>query len=91
MKINPMLMTDFYKISHKIMSEKGTEKIYSTFTPRGSRIKDIDSVVFFGLQGFIKDYLIDYFNTNFFNRPKEEVISEYKRIITYTLGVNCAD
>jgi len=91
MKINPMLLTDFYKISHKIMSEEGTEKIYSTFTPRSSRIDGIDSVVFFGLQGFIKDYLIDYFNTNFFNRPKEEVISEYKRIITYTLGSNCAD
>lgn len=91
MKINPMLLTDFYKISHRIMSEKGTEKIYSTFTPRGSRIEDIDSIVFFGLQGFIKDYLIDYFNENFFNREKNEVISEYKRIITYTLGINCAD
>jgi nicotinamide phosphoribosyltransferase len=91
MKINPMLMTDFYKISHRVMSEKGTEKIYSTFTPRGSRIKDIDKVVFFGLQGFIKDYLIDYFNDNFFNKDKNEVIQDYKRIITYTLGGNSAD
>lgn len=91
MKINPMLMTDFYKISHYLMSEKGTEKIYSTFTPRGSRIKEIDKVVFFGLQGFIKDYLIDYFNENFFNKDKNEVIQDYKRIITYTLGSNSAD
>jgi len=90
MKINPMLMTDFYKISHHLMSEKGTEKIYSTFTPRHSRIEGIDSVVFFGLQGFIKEYLIDYFNENFFNLPKETVIADYKRIITYTLGENCA-
>ncbi len=91
MKINPMLMTDFYKISHRIMSEKGTEKIYSTFTPRGSRIKGIDKVVFFGLQGFIKDYLIDYFNENFFQKNQEEVISEYQRIIKYTLGEHCSD
>ena len=85
-----MLMTDFYKISHHLMSEKGTEKIYSTFTPRHSRIEGIDSVVFFGLQGFIKEYLIDYFNDNFFNVDKDTVIADYKRIITYTLGENCA-
>lgn len=91
MKINPMLLTDFYKISHYLMSEEGTEKIYSTFTPRGSRIEGIDEVVFFGLQGFIKDYLIDYFNENFFNRKKEDVVKEYKEIITYTLGEDCAN
>lgn len=91
MKINPMLMTDFYKISHRIMSEKGTEKIYSTFTPRGSRIAGINSIVFTGLQGFTKDYLIEYFNDNFFNKPKEEVINDYRRTIKYTLGDDCAN
>lgn len=91
MKINPMLMTDMYKISHRIMSEKGTEKIYSTFTPRSSRIKGINEVVFFGLQGFVKEYLIDYFNEYFFYKSKDEVIADYKRMITYTLGENCAD
>lgn len=91
MNINPMLMTDFYKISHRIMSEKGTEKIYSTFTPRGSRIEGIDEIVFFGLQGFIKEYLIDYFNDNFFNKNKQEVILEYKRIVKFCIGDNCAD
>jgi len=91
MKINPMLLTDCYKISHRIMTKEGIEKTYSTFTPRASRIKDINDVVFFGLQGFIKEYLIEYFNDNFFNKPKQEVIAEYKRIIKYTLGDNCAD
>ena len=91
MKTNPMLMTDAYKISHLIMSEKGTEKIYSTFTPRHSRIEGINEVVFFGLQGFIKDYLIDNFNENFFNMDKETVIADYKRIIKNSLGDNCAD
>ena len=91
MKTNPMLMTDAYKISHLIMSEKGTEKIYSTFTPRHSRIEGINEVVFFGLQGFIKDYLIDNFNDNFFNVNKEIVVTDYKRIIKNSLGENCAD
>ena len=91
MKTNPMLMTDAYKISHLIMSEKGTEKIYSTFTPRHSRIEGINEVVFFGLQGFIKDYLIDNFNESFFNIDKEIVVADYKRIIKNSLGENCAD
>jgi len=91
MKTNPMLMTDSYKISHYLMSEKGTEKIYSTFTPRHSRIEGINEVVFFGLQGFIKDYLIDNFNENFFNIDKEIVVADYKRIIKNSLGDNCAD
>lgn len=91
MRINPMLLTDFYKISHRIMSEEGTEKIYSTFTPRGSRIKGIDNVVFFGMQGFIKDYLIEYFNDNFFNMDKQAVIEDYRRTISYTIGDNCAN
>jgi len=91
MKMNAMLMTDFYKISHRIMSEKGTQKIYSTFTARGTRIEDIKEVVFFGLQGFIKEYLIEYFNENFFNLPKEKVVASYKRTIKYTLGDSSAD
>jgi len=90
MKLNPMLMTDFYKISHFLMSEEGTEVIYSTFTPRASRIKGVDQVVFFGLQGFVQDYLIGYFNDNFFNLPKSQVVADYKRIITYTLGADKA-
>ena len=90
MKTNPLLLTDFYKISHRIMSEKGTEKIYSTFTPRGSRIEGVNKVVFFGMQGFIKEFLIEYFNENFFARPKDEVVAEYKRMVTFTLGADCA-
>lgn len=91
MKTHPMLLTDFYKISHRIMSEEGIENTYSTFTPRTSRIEGIRSVVFFGLQGFTKEYLIDYFNDNFFNRAKYDVVAEYRRMITFTLGQNCAD
>jgi nicotinamide phosphoribosyltransferase len=84
---NPFLLADFYKIGHIAQYPEGTEMIYSTWTPRTSRIKGIDKVVMFGLQGFIKQYLIDYFNDNFFKRPKEEVVKEYARIIKYTLGV----
>jgi nicotinamide phosphoribosyltransferase len=51
-----------------------------------SRISDEDELIMFGLQAFIKKYLIRSFNENFFGRPKESVLAEYKRVIDYTLG-----
>ena len=84
--INPMLLIDFYKAVHAEMLPKGITKSVSYFTPRMSRVKMWDKVVMFGLQGFIKTYLIDYFNEEFFNKPFEEVISEYKRVMDNTLG-----
>jgi nicotinamide phosphoribosyltransferase len=56
-----------------------------------SRKEDMDKVAMFGLQPFIKKYLIQYFNENFFQRNKEEVVAEYKRIISKTLGNIAAD
>ena len=85
-KTNPMLLIDFYKAVHAEMLPKGITKSVSYFTPRMNRIKRWDKVVMFGLQGFIKTYLIDYFNEEFFNKPFNEAISEYKRIMDATLG-----
>lgn len=87
-KTNPMLLIDFYKAVHAEMLPKNITKSVSYFTPRMSRIKMWDKVVMFGLQGFIKTYLIDYFNEEFFNKPFGEVISDYKRIMDATLGEN---
>lgn len=85
-KTNPMLLIDFYKAVHAEMLPKNITKSVSYFTPRMSRVKRWDKVVLFGLQGFIKTYLIDYFNNEFFNKPFDEVMSEYKRIMDSTLG-----
>lgn len=85
-KINPMLLIDFYKAVHAEMLPAGITKSVSYFTPRMSRIKRWDKVVMFGLQGFIKTYLVDYFNNEFFNKPFDEVIAEYKRIMDASLG-----
>lgn len=86
MKINPLLMTDFYKIGHVFQYPENTEVVYSNLTPRKSRIDGCDEMVFFGLQYFIKEYLIDYFNENFFNRPLEDVIASYSKRIKNSLG-----
>lgn len=85
-KTNPMLLIDFYKAVHAEMLPKNITKSVSYFTPRMSRVKRWDKVVMFGLQGFIKTYLIDYFNEEFFDKPFEEIIYEYKRIMDTSLG-----
>ena len=58
-RTNPMLLIDFYKAVHAEMLPKDITKSVSYFTPRMSRIDRWDKVVMFGLQGFIKTYLID--------------------------------
>ena len=81
-----MLLIDFYKAVHAEMLPEKITKSVSYFTPRMSRVQRWDKVVMFGLQGFIKKYLIDYFNAEFFGKALDEVIGEYKRIMDATLG-----
>lgn len=82
---NPMLLIDFYKAVHAEMLPKGITKSVSYFTPRMSRVKRWNEVVMFGLQGFIKEYLVDYFDHNFFNL-KDGAVASYKRIMDASLG-----
>lgn len=85
-KINPMLLIDFYKAVHAEMLPKGITKSVSYFTPRMSRVKRWDKVVLFGLQGFIKTYLIDYFNEYFFQKPWEEIKESYTHVLDNCMG-----
>lgn len=86
--MNPLLLTDGYKVDHRRQYPTGTTLVYSNWTPRKSRIQDIDHVVFFGLQYFIKKYILEDFETYFFKQPKEKVIKEYSRRINNYLGEN---
>jgi len=83
---NPMLLIDYYKAVHAEMLPEKITKSVSYFTPRMSRVKRWNEVVFFGLQGFIKEYLIDYFNREFFEKPLDLILVEYQRIMDATLG-----
>lgn len=87
-KTNPMLLIDFYKAVHAEMLPKNITKSVSYFTPRMSRVKRWDNVVMFGLQAFIKTYLIDYFNEEFFNKSFKDVMFNYKRIMDASLGAD---
>ena len=85
-RTNPMLLIDFYKAVHAEMLPEKITKSVSYFTPRMSRVDMWDKVVMFGLQGFIKTYLIDYFNEEFFEKSFEEATGEYRRIMDAALG-----
>lgn len=74
--MNPLLLTDFYKIHHTKMYPEGMTKLYSNFTPRKSRIPGVDKVVVFGIQHFIKEYLIKKFNKSFFHLTMRERVKD---------------
>ncbi len=90
-KINPLNAIDFYKADHRRQYPMGTEYVYANFTPRSSRLAKMlpdfdDKIVFFGLQGFIKHFLIETWNEGFFNQPKAKVVAAYKRRMDNSLG-----
>lgn len=86
--MNPLLLTDGYKVDHRRQYPQGTSLVYSNWTPRRSRIEGINEVVLFGLQYFIKKYILEDFTTYFFSQPKEKVVAEYARYINNYLGEN---
>ena len=91
MLTNPLLMIDFYKATHSEQYPKGLTRMVSYYTPRMSRLGDVDKITLFGLQAFIKEYLIEGFNTYFFNRNINEVLEEYNRVLSYTMGAGSYD
>lgn len=86
--MNSLLLTDGYKTDHRRQYPQNTTKVVSNWTPRGSRKEGINKVVNFGLQAFIKKYMIEDFRDNFFNRSKESVLKEYTDMMNSYLGPN---
>jgi nicotinamide phosphoribosyltransferase len=84
--INPLLLIDFYKAGHRAQYPEDTTLVYSNFTPRVSRVPGVESMVFYGLQYAVQEYLIDRFGRDFFARPKAEVVDEYRDFMDCTLG-----
>jgi len=85
LNINPVLKTDFYKQSHRKQYPEGTEVVVSNLTARGTRVEGLKSVIHFGTQASIM-MLHDDFQYNFFEKPKEEVVKSFKRILDASLG-----
>lgn len=65
--INPIYLVDAYKTGHHKQYPAGTELVFSNFTPRKSRMPNVNHSVFFGLRYFIKHYLQTEFDKYFFS------------------------
>ena len=92
--INPIFHTDSYKLSHKKMTSSGVETIYSNYTPRfddymRARYKTFDGgIVWFGMQYALRKILVEIWQDNFFNKPKDEVIAQAKRFLVPYIGMS---
>lgn len=81
-----LLLSDTYKQCHDRMYPVGLTKLVSYWVPRKSMLEAQDKMVFFGLQAFIKEYLIDYFNENFFSLTEDEVLELYTDSMDIQIG-----
>lgn len=81
-----ILLCDTYKTCHNRMFPENLTKLVSYWTPRKSMLKDQNEMVFFGLQAFIKEYLLNGFNENFFDLPESLVIEQYSNTMNTQLN-----
>ena len=82
-----MLMSDTYKHTHPRMYPQNLTKLVSYLTPRKNMSEAFPNMVFFGLQSFIVDYLMDGFNEQFFDKPLKYIEYEYKHYMDIQIGV----
>ena len=95
-KESPILFADFYKPSHISMYDTRSEIVQDNMTPRNAKhfIHFVDNdqrVMMAGLQGFIKWFLIDMFNENFFKMKKEDALAQYKEVCDLSIGPNMVE
>ena len=81
-----LLLSDTYKQTHDRMYPKGLTKLVSYWTPRKAMADYHDKMVFFGLQAFIKEFLVEGFNDNFFALSEDEVLAEYTHYMNGQIG-----
>ena len=86
--MNPIFYIDFYKAGHINQYHNDVTQVFSNWTPRFSRVPDVDHVIPFGLTYFLKKYLIDEFEQHFFSRPLHAVLDEYRELIKATLFID---
>lgn len=85
-----ILLTDGYKLDHRRQYPEGTEYVYSNWTPRSCHYypEASEGAVVFGIQYFIKEYLMKQFQQDFFDKPKDVAVAEFKRRVDTFLGPN---
>lgn len=87
--MNALFLTDGYKTGHHQQYPKGTQEVYSNWTPRSNKYapSGCEKVLSFGQQYAIQ-WLHDYFNDNFFSKPKDQVCQNLKEELSLYLGTD---
>lgn len=87
--MNPITLIDGYKVDHRRQYPRGTQRVFSNWTPRGSRVKGTTHVVNFGLQYFLQRYMEEEMD-RFFNASRQAVLDRYARRLRGYLGPDAA-
>ena len=94
-RINAALASDFYKYGHVEQYPEGTTMVYNNMTARSNRHfkagPEYDGkVIFFGLQGVIKSYLIEFWQETFFQKKKGPLMDQIKKRLDTALTPGAA-
>jgi len=85
-----MYLADGYKVGHYNMYKEDLEIVYSNFTPRSNKHApsgDNGKVLNFGQQYAIK-FIVEHFDKNFFNLPKDEMLKNIQKDFSSYLGTD---
>ncbi len=85
--IAALMDTDAYKLDHRRQYPEGTTGVFSNYTNRGSRIEGVTGVVHFGLQAFIRTWVMEAWEP-FFSADEDEVAALYEEFTTSVRGPN---
>lgn len=86
MGYSSILKTDFYKVTHMQQYNTGITHFTSYLTPRGSRFKNIDKMVVFGIANFVNEILYKDFNENFFGKHWLDIYEDLIEVLYDGLG-----
>lgn len=91
----PHFAKDAYKIQHVHQYPPGTQYVYSNQTPRSSKHFNFKGFngkyVNIGQRGFVKKYLKEWWDRNFFCKPLREVLIPYKQMVDSICGKDKVD
>lgn len=93
MKVHPLTAIDLYKTNHVKFYDKDLTMLYNNFTPRSTKhlpkVEGADNkIALVGLQYFLKWWLGEVWQNEFFNKPLEYSIGKYTRRMDGCLGEN---
>lgn len=80
-------LTDGYKVDHRRQYHPNTRLVYSNLTPRKSKDERFNHIIFYGLQYFMKRYLVEGYN-KWFALDTQTAVKQYERRINNYLPPN---